>query len=160
MNSGCKRVKQNLIDFVERELPDVLKGEIEEHLRSCAKCDRIVREFSLIWQDVSARERRSPSASFWPDLVERIQSDENPRQVWEQIILGFKRSLRPVAVTLLLLGGAFFGYQVGYIPKDTGKTFSGEEYFVEYLETFQDFPLGSAGDFYFQYSTTQQGEIP
>jgi len=160
MNSRCNEVEESLIEFVEGKLPDILKAEILEHIQSCAKCDRIVREFSLIWQDASVRVRRGPSVSFWPNLVEKIQTDEKPRQLWEQIIVGFKRSLQPAAVSLFLLVGALLGYRLGYVPEDTGKLISGEEYFVEYLEEFQDFPLGSAGDFYLTYSTTEQGEIP
>jgi hypothetical protein len=160
MNSGCKKVEESLIDFVEGKVPDILKAEIEEHIQSCEKCDRLVREFTAIWQSISTRESKAPSLSFWPVLVQRIQTDEKPKRVWEHIILGLKHSLRPAALSLLLLLGAFLGYHLGHIPEDTGKLISGEEYFVEYLEGFQDFPLGSAGDFYLSYSTTEQGELP
>ncbi|MFC2164101.1 zf-HC2 domain-containing protein [Acidobacteriota bacterium] len=160
MNSGCKKVEERLIDFVEKTLPDIQKAEIKDHIQSCADCDRLVREFYTIWQRISTRERKAPSRSFWPMLIQRIQTDEKPQQFWENIVVGFKRSLRPAVVSLFLLVGAYLGYHLGYVPVDTGKLISGEEYFVEYLEEFQDVPLGSAGDFYLSYSTTEQGEIP
>ena len=160
MNAGCKKVEENLIDFVEGKVSDILKAEIKEHRQSCAECDRLVREFSAIWQDIPTRERRAPSPSFWPVLVQKIQTDEKPMQQWERIIFGFKRSLRPAAVSLFLLAGAYLGYHLGSLPDDTAKLSSGEEYFAEYFEEFQDFPLGSAGDFYLTYSNPEQGEIP
>ena len=120
----------------------------------------IVRHFSEIWRNVSTGERRTPSPFFWPELVRRIRSDEKPQRFREKIILGFKRSLRPAFVSLLLLVGAYLGFHLGYVPEDTGKFIHGEEYFAEYFEEFDDFPLGSAGDFYLMYSNTKQGEIP
>ena len=160
MNAGCKKVEEDLIDFVEGKVSDILEAEIKEHCQSCAEYDRLVREFSAIWQDIPTREGRAPSASFWPVLVQRIQYDEKPIQLLDRIILGFKRSLRPAAVSLVLLAGAFLGYHLGSLPEDTANLGSGEDYFAGYLEEFRDFPLGSAGDFYLTYSHTEQGEIP
>jgi len=160
MNSGCRRLEKSLVDFVEGTLPEILRAEIEEHIQNCEKCGLLVKEFFPIWQNMSTGERKVPSSSFWPGLVERIQTGEEPQKVWQQIISGFRRSLWPAAVTVLLLVGAYFGYQLGNIPEDTETSFSAEEYFVEYLEDFQDFPLGSVGDFYLKYSATQQGEAP
>jgi len=160
MNTECKKVEDVLIDYVEGTLPDILRAEIDAHIQSCTKCDRLIREFSPLWQSFSTQEKEAPSRSFWPDLVQRIQTDEKPEKIWSHIALGFKRSLRPVAIALLFLLGAFFGYQLGHVPENDGRAISGKEYFAEYLEAFQDFPLGSAGDFYLMYSVPEQGEAP
>jgi hypothetical protein len=160
MNARCKKVEENLIDFVEGKLPDILHNEFQEHIQSCRECDSLVSEFTAIWQTIPTRERKTLSRSFWPVLVQRIQTDEKPLRFREHVALGLKHSLRPAAMALLLLIGAFLGYHLGYAPEDSGKLISGDEYFVDYLEEFQDFPLGSAGDFYLSYSTTEQGETP
>jgi predicted anti-sigma-YlaC factor YlaD len=156
MRSECKKVEKNLIDLIESKLPEVLKVEIEDHLRSCLKCARLFRQFSLSWEAIAKKERKSPSASFWPALVERIQAAERPQLVRYRILAGVKNSLRPAIITLILLAGVFFGYYLGQVPQGVEEPAFGKEYFEEYFEAFEDFPPGSGGDFYLNIIREQE----
>ncbi|MBN1223913.1 MAG: hypothetical protein JXB23_11755 [Candidatus Aminicenantes bacterium] len=149
-----------MIDFVEKSLPEVLQIEIEEHLRECAKCNRLVRQFSPIWKDFASRERKAPSTSLWPALIEKIQAEKKPQLLRNKILAGVKNSLRPAVATLILLAGMFFGYHLGNVPDDAGELVSGQGYFSEYLETFEDFPPGSVGDFYLKYTIQERKDMP
>lgn len=169
MNTECRKVEENLIDFVEKRVSESLQIAIEEHCESCPHCDRLVKRFALIWQEFTKRERLTPSASFWSDLYDKIHASEKPQLLWDKIFIGFKNSLRPAAIILVLFFGVFFGYHLGNVPegfgeisepKDIDQKISEEMFVDQYIQDFQDFPLGSVDDFYMRYEIQKQDEEP
>lgn len=160
MNTGCRQVEDNLIDFVERKVPESLQRAIEGHLENCPECARLVERFSLVWEDLPKGERFTPPASLWPKLLDKIQSYDEPRLSGDRVFEGLMNSLRPAAIALLLIFGIFFGFHLGNIPERFPKAVQPndvdphliEEIFVtEYLKDLQDFPLGSISDVYTLY---------
>jgi hypothetical protein len=160
MKTGCLQVEDNLIDYVERKVPESLRGNIEDHLDRCLECARLVERFMLVWDAFPEEERVTPPESLWPDLWERIRSYDKPRKVDKRVFDGLVNSLRPVAAALLLLLGVFFGFHLGNFPAGAPEKLESaeidphglEEIFVtEYFQDFQDFPLGSIGDAYMSF---------
>lgn len=157
MNTGCRQVEDNLIDFVERKIPESLQRAIKGHLENCPECARLVERFSLVWEELPKGERFTPPASLWPKLLDKIQTYDEPRLSGERVFEGFMNSLRPAAGVLLLLLGMFFGIHLGNIPErfpeaaqsvDHDPQMLEEIYVTEYLKDLQDFPLGSISDVY------------
>ncbi len=158
MNADCRKVEENVIDFVEKKLPESLQGTIQDHLESCPQCNRLVKSFAHLWKEFSAAEKRTPSDKFWPELFAKIQAYEKPQPLWDKVLTGLRSSLRPAAVSLILLLGIFFGYHLGNMP---GYSNLSEVNPVEqYITEFQDFPIGSVGDFFTTYEIQIQEERP
>jgi len=160
MNGACRKVEENLVGFMENEIPGNLRIEIDGHLKSCAECRFLVRRFSSVWKDFNSREESIPSDSLWTGIVSEIQGGGKQRFIGNRIWSGIKVSLRPAAAVLILLAGAFLGYHLGDIPEEPGVPVSLEDYIVEYFESFEDLPPGSAGDFYLAFPIREEKEGP
>jgi hypothetical protein len=159
MKRDCQEVVSNLIDIVENNIPESQKKTIKNHVASCPQCTRLVKRFACIWKEFSGAERSMPSEKFWPELLVKIEHYEKPLTLREKIIAGLIRSLRPATVSLIFLLGIFFGYQLGNIPHmETPR--SEMSPMEQYVQDFQDFPDGSVSDFYMQYKTPKQQEVP
>jgi hypothetical protein len=155
--AGCRKVEKNLIDFVEKKISEPLCDEIERHLQDCERCKHLVERFIRVWPKLSKKQRMAPSPSFWPDLLDKIQTDEKFHQKGEILLRGLRLSFRPAVVVLIFLFGIYFGYYLGNIPQAAGlspetrdmDTAAAEEIILDpYFQDFQDFPLGSVADFY------------
>ena len=159
MNQDCQNIVNNLIDIVGNCHPESQKKVILDHLALCPRCQRLVKYFSLGWEELSTAEKLSPPERFWPELLAKIQDSEKPQLLREKIILGLRNSLRPAAVSLTLLLGVFFGYQLG--NRQHMDTIHTEMVYVEpYFQDFQDFPEGSVSDFLMKYEIPIQEEKP
>jgi hypothetical protein len=161
MSQDCQNIVNHLIDIVENNLPESLKKAILDHLALCPQCNRLVQSYSHAWKGLSTKEKLEPSESFWPELLAKIEASEKSQPFREKIITGFRNSLRPAAVSLILLFGVFFGYQLGTAHRpETSPSEMSSQYIEQYLQDFQDFPYGSVGDFFTKYEIPLQEEKP
>lgn len=159
MKLDCQYITNHLIDIVENIIPESQEKVIQEHITDCPVCDSLVKGFTHAWEQISPKEILVPSERFWPELVARIQALEKPVPFREKIALGLKQSLRPVAVSLIVLIAGFFGYKLGDMP-DMEAAQVQMSYFENYVQDFQDFPEGSVSDFYMRYVNQEQKEVP
>ena len=158
MDQDCQFIANSLIDIVENSLPDSRKKMVVAHLAACPRCNRLVQSLSHVWEEHPSAGKQSPSESFWSDLLARIQAYEKPLPLREKIISGLKNSLRPVAVSVILLLGVLIGYQLGNRPGMD--TILSEPYIEHYVQDFQDFPEGSVSDFFMTYEFSLEDEKP
>lgn len=158
MKSDCRRIADHLIDIVEGKIPAHQIKAIQDHLASCPRCERLVRDFSRVWQNPYTAGKRIPSERFWPELIAKIEAQERPQPLVEKIIAGLKSSFRPAAASLILALAIYSGYQLGNTPMETTPT--EVSYFDPYIEDLQDFPEGSVSDFYALYKIQDQQEEP
>jgi len=159
MNWDCREVVNNLIDIVEENIPESQKKSIQNHLATCPPCSRLVKRYARAWKELSTVEKLIPSEKFWPGLFAKIEAYDKPLPLREKIITVLKNSLRPAAVSLIFLFGGFFGYHLGNFPH-MEPTPPEMLYMEQYVQDFQEFPEGSVSDFYMQYETHNQREVP
>jgi len=160
MEKNCKMTEERLLDYIEGNLPADRIKAIEEHRKSCVRCDLLIKNFSRIWSGISERERVQISPSFWQGLQAKIQAVDNPRPLSSRIFSCLKMILRPAALTITLLSGIYFGYQMGNIS-EFGGDFSknsvvdadvhGKVYVEHYFQDFLEIPTGSPAEFYLQH---------
>ncbi len=150
---NCKSVKENLVFFLENELPDERRVQMENHLKSCPDCSRLLEEFSLLWEGVRPGEKIQPSFCFWTRLKQRIADyEEKGRPVWGWLD-GLVRWARPLAGVAAVLVCVFVGYSLGSFPRQAnGQTTSsidqrtaavGEFFDSDYPDPLSDLPSGS-----------------
>ena len=149
---NCKNVKNNFISFLENELPEERRVEMEKHLKNCPDCSRRLGEFSPLWGALKHRERIQPSPHFWTNLNQRIIDYEEGRKSALGWLMGLVRWARPaVAVTVLMIC-VFLGYSLGNSPPTNGQTVSQldertvalQQFFDSHdLDPLTDLPRGS-----------------
>ena len=149
----CKNVKKNLVLFLENDLPGERRVEIENHLKSCPDCSRLLEEFSLLWEGVEHREKVQPSPHFWIRLQQRITEYEEGKEPilgWLGGLVGWARPAFAVAALLICV---FLGYSLGNFPQSANgqmayqgdeRTVALEQFFDSYnLDPSIDLPVGS-----------------
>jgi anti-sigma factor RsiW len=150
---NCKDVKNNLVFFLEKELPEKKRIEMEIHLKSCPDCSSLLEEFSQLWEGVQQPERIQPSPYFWTRLKQRIiQYEEGKRPVfgWIGELIRLTRPAVAVAAMLICI---FLGYSLGNFPQQVnGQTVSQanertvlvQEFFdSDYYDPLSNLPSGS-----------------
>lgn len=150
---NCKDIKKNLVFFLENELPEERRNEMESHLKSCPDCSRLLEEFSQLWEGVQQRERIQPSPYFWTKLKQRIVGYEDSRKPVFGWMGGLIRLSRPAVAVAAVLICIFLGYSLGNFPQQVnGQTVAevDERAFVvqesfdsDYLDPLSDLPTGS-----------------
>ena len=169
MSTGCRKVEENLIDFIEKEISESLRKEIEQHLDDCPRCKSLVERFNQIWPNFSTRQIMAPSPSFWTGVLDKIQTHEKLHRRGNKLLWSLKASFRPIAWALVFLLSIYFGYYLGNISQnaeplpetvDMDATTAEEIIVDQYFQDFQDFPRGSIADFYVSPRFQQQDKKP
>jgi hypothetical protein len=169
MNKACRLFEENLIDFMELEVPESLKKVIEDHLENCPSCARLAERFWLGWDDLAKRERLKPPVSLWPGLYAKISLYDKAKRPSRGISAGIWNFLRPGVITLLFLSAILFGFYLGDMPASSPERALPEKahhemfeeiYVADYLKDFQDFPVGSMSDLYIGYKIQSPDEQP
>jgi len=150
---NCKHVKKNLVGFLENKLSQKQQSEIEDHLKICAACSRLLEEFSQLWVALEHREKIQPSPYFWTRLKQRVIGYEEGRKPvlgWLGGLVGWTRPAIAVAALLICI---FLGYSLGNFPQSVNgqtadqadqRTIALEQFFDSYnLDPLVDLPTGS-----------------
>ena len=150
---NCKSVKENLMFFLENELPEERRIEMETHLKTCPDCTHFLEEFSQLWGTLEHREKIQPSPYFWTRLKQRIieyEEGRNPVLGWLEGLIHWARPAVAVAVLLICI---FTGYSLGNFPRSANgqtayqvdeRTIALEQFFDSYrLSLLDDLPTGS-----------------
>ena len=150
---NCKNIKKNLVLFLENELTEEQRVEIENHFKICPDCFRLLEEFSQLWGALERGEKIQPSPYFWTRLKQRvIEYEEGRKPVWGWLG-GLVRWTRPAVAVAVLLIGIFAGYSLGNFPQSVNgqmayqvdeRTLALEQFFDSYnLDPLIDLPTGS-----------------
>ncbi|HID93111.1 MAG TPA: hypothetical protein EYP60_03340 [bacterium (Candidatus Stahlbacteria)] len=152
----CKRIKEKLSAFIDNELEEKKRLEIEQHLADCPVCNQEVKVLTQAWNalEVWKKIRASDSfeARFWQRVREREQRQFLPQRLFRRIV----QIPVPVAAAIVLVIGLLLGNYLGNIlyPKETKA--AKEKINFLYLDNFKDLPPESIGGVYI--SLVSQGE--
>jgi hypothetical protein len=120
---NCKRIEKNLLPFEMNELPEDQRREVENHLKICPDCCR---------------------------LLEESEEEGKPAFGW---VGGLIRRMRPAIAVAVLLICIFAGYSLGNFPQSANgqtayqtdqRTFALQQFLDKYnLQPLIDSPSGS-----------------
>ncbi len=90
MAMTCEHVDAVLSAYLEGDLGDVERGEVESHLRQCLRCAALVRDLERIRDDAAVLPPLEPSRELWEGIAARIEApvigigtrEAAPRRVW------------------------------------------------------------------------------
>jgi|Deesub1362B_J571_1020462.scaffolds.fasta_scaffold02161_4 anti-sigma factor RsiW len=139
----CKKVKEKLSAFIDKELDREKILEIEQHLAECSECNQELNLLIQAWNALEVLEKIEPSDNFEDRFWQRVRETRLRQPLFQK--LSRKLLPAPVVVIILvigLLGGIYFG-NILY-PKQTKI----KENFLN-LDSFDDLPPESVGGIYF-----------
>jgi predicted anti-sigma-YlaC factor YlaD len=150
---NCKKIEKNLLPFLMNELPEDQRREMENHLKICSDCSRLLEEFSQLWGMVEHRGKIQPSPYFWTKLKPRIVEYEKGGEPVLGWLGGLIRWVRPAIAVAVLLICIFTGYLLGNFPQSANgqtayqadqRTVALQQFFDTYnLEPLVNSPSGS-----------------
>lgn len=153
----CKKVRKKLVLFLDGELSEKQRIEIQNHLNSCPDCLKQVDVLLKIWDVSGELERIEPSPYLWNNLSLRIAEYESSKNLFSTFFETIARYAVPATAVVIFLIGIFTGIYLGSFPnsqkpKDSSlnSDVTAKEKFMRssYLDSFDDLPPESIGGIY------------
>jgi len=124
---NCRKVRRFLWNYLEKDIDQTQKQEIESHLKECSKCSLQAREAAKLREIFGRTEVLRPSPDFNRKLLTRIQTETStargeavaesrPRLSWRWAFAAVAAGAVVVLVTLF--------YQDIFRPQRPGQTIS------------------------------------
>ncbi len=113
----CKTVEKHLPLFIEKQLSENIRAQVQEHLNTCSDCARLLDRFWQVWPSLESRQDIQPSAGFALQLQRRvIDFDEESCRKRKNFSL-FIRPIRVAAAIALTGLAVFIGNYLGRFPQ-------------------------------------------
>ena len=113
----CKTVEKHLPLFFEKQLPENILIQVQKHLNTCSKCNRLLDRFSQVWPSLENRQDIQPSADFARQLQQRVLEYDEESNYKKRSSRFLIHSMR-VAATIVLTGIAVSsGIYLGQFPR-------------------------------------------
>jgi hypothetical protein len=121
----CRKVRESLVALLEDQLGREQRAEVEQHFRTCSGCQRLFRDFSLLWGELEHPPGIQPSPWFWTRLSRKLteyEEQSSPLREWLHRLTGLAR---PAIASAAILACVFLGYWLGSFPQQAnGQTAS------------------------------------
>lgn len=146
----CRNVRKQLSAFIDAELAQSVRREIQEHLKSCDACRHTFDELSKTWEIINRVLEPKKAPYLYTRIRTRLDAGARvrPARRWQRLAI-------PLASLAVVVLGVFMGSAMRLDGKEV-TTLTAEEYFSSLnLDMFQDFPKASLSAVYF--ADTSQG---
>ncbi len=126
----CKNISKKLIFYAENNLPEQDKKLVEKHISSCNKC----KQELLIIQQAFGIINDEKNLQVNPYIYTRIMAKTEQKNTSKII----KYVFRPVAVSMIILMGIWFGHKASdiYFKNQENNILTEEQQFTEQNEIY------------------------
>lgn len=117
----CKKVKEKLVYYLDNELKTTERLEVEEHLKECDRCKKVLQEL----KSISSTFKSLPKKDAPPDIIQEIQPqiDKLFNRQPSFRFLSFRPSYAFGIIIILITIVSASMYYVKYKEKTTMKEF-------------------------------------
>jgi len=117
--SACDHIRTVLLtDYIDNELDEKAKADVEKHLKVCPDCRSLVamiREDISIISDGSLKEKAPPH--LWRSITQKIEEERRAKDTLPDFLRRLGAILTPpklapalIGIILLIMGTSFFLY--------------------------------------------------
>lgn len=71
---NCEQFNDLLADFLERDVSEMTRAEVEAHALSCGECGALLADLRALRIDAANLELLTPSRDLWAGIAERIET--------------------------------------------------------------------------------------
>jgi predicted anti-sigma-YlaC factor YlaD len=103
----CSIVQHNLFAYLEDDLQPDIKRDFEAHLSECKSCKKLLAGFQSVDAMIEKAKSVDPNPFMTTRIIQYIEDDLTSRSKKHGFVL------RPVLVTLTVLGAIVLGYTIG-----------------------------------------------
>ena len=161
----CKKVRKKLLIFIDGELSEKHRIEIQNHLNGCPDCLKQVNVLSKIWDIAGELERTEPSPYLWNKLSLRIAEYESSHNLFSALFETIARYSVSATAVMTFLIGIFIGIYLGSFPNfqkpkasSLNSDVTAKEKFVKslHIDSFDDLPPESIGGIYITLASEKE----
>lgn len=125
---NCKQIKNNILFYIDKELPKEDIQAFDAHIEQCNDCKLLFSNISDIYYSTNKDLDFADDPYFYTRLIQKL---ENKKVLYPSLI---KRVLQPASFTALLLMGILFGIFIGSQYKSIGS--SSEDIRISQIEQY------------------------
>jgi predicted anti-sigma-YlaC factor YlaD len=103
----CNIVHHNLFAYRENDLEPGIKGKFEAHIAECESCKKLLAGFQSMEALIEKARTAEPNPFIATRIIDHIEKDLAGQPKSQGFVL------RPILVTLTVLGAIALGYTIG-----------------------------------------------
>jgi hypothetical protein len=156
------RIKDNLLLYLDGNLPAAEMKDIRDHLSTCSVCAKQHDMLILVWRSESRLKKATPSPFLWTRLQARIKEyEQSPAFVWDLRSSFQSIAVRPLPALVVIAAvvvGIYLGSPRGperYEPAESVGQLGGVTDELG-LDQFDMLPPGTLGSTLIDNSHTQK----
>lgn len=149
----CRKIKKKLSAFIDSELDQKMKSDVEKHLTVCSACNQELKALTHAYDAIEVWERIATSDNFETNFGQKMRERERKLTLLKRLS-SIAVPASAIALVTILISGLLSGIYLANVlyPKETKVTTEnslsvmGENFF--YLEDLEDLPPKSVGGVY------------
>jgi predicted anti-sigma-YlaC factor YlaD len=106
----CKKIKNNLLLYIDNKLSDSKTNEIETHLKQCEQCNAEFQKVKSIYKHLGEKAIITENPFFYTRLHQRMENNLVKSQSVKKQILAI---VQPITYVFLLGVGIYIGVLIG-----------------------------------------------
>ncbi len=107
-----KMIQKKLLSYLDNDLSDDEKQNIQRHLETCQECRDDLETLERLWQSDRPIERMAVPPFLWSRIANALKSEKR-RGFFDAAEFSFSRALRPVFVVAILVLVFIGGIELG-----------------------------------------------
>ena len=108
-----KIVQKKILRYIDGDISEKERQEIESHLQHCKSCRKDVELLSGVWDSSQLLNRARPSPFLWNKISTRLAGKNRKGRVSNMLWLFIRQAARPVFTVVIVLLGLFIGFRIG-----------------------------------------------
>ena len=108
-----KEIRKKLLRYIDLELSEKERAEIQLHLERCEQCREDFQLLSGAWKLSQPIKRAQPSPFLWNKISARLDEKVQRGQLIHKAVLFIRQTARPALTAAIVLLGFFIGIKLG-----------------------------------------------
>jgi predicted anti-sigma-YlaC factor YlaD len=151
----CSKIQRKLSRFIDNEMTDLQKKEIENHLNICEEYQRVYQSLLQSWELLNVLPNPEPAPFLYTRIRARLSEQAGVKSHrW------MGRILVPLSATAAVILGIIMGSIVGANRHVTDQVSVAENSITGSIDlgVFDDMPESSLGQIYYEFTGLQEQE--
>ncbi len=124
---NCYNFKNIISDYLDNNLPHLMRIEADEHLENCENCRIKLAEMKNILNSLHNLPKLKTSEDFNDKLLKKIEKHKSQKQfIFKQFLYKYSQPLSSAVAVFILLFGVYFVYN-SIFPNMPNQTISTAE---------------------------------
>jgi len=121
MNTDCNNYEPKLIDYLNDELTEDLKYQIEQHVKNCEHCNALLNDYILLFETIDKQAETNPPARIEKNFETFLRIEQKKLENGKPIktMKLSQIAIRIAAAIAILISGVLIGMQINSSKSDT-----------------------------------------